>query len=180
LNKFEKQLVVLMLAVGVIASISLAVTVNLCKTLDEPSSNVNLQERFDGLQNDFKDLQKEFRKTNTKIDEFMEKWNIDTFTVTAYSPYDNVSGICADGNPNITAEGTIPGPGTIAVNPKIIPFGSKVVIIYSDGTIESGQALDTGSLLRREGVKKIDVFRWTHNEASRHKKEAVVVYGDKN
>ena len=56
-----------------------------------------------------------------------EKYSVDTFQVTAYSPYDNVSGIENDGNPNTTATGTRPRPGTIAVDPEVIPYGSKII-----------------------------------------------------
>ena len=65
-----------------------------------------------------------------------EKYSVDTFQVTAYSPYDNVSGMCNDGNPNVTATGTKPRPGTIAVDSNVIPYGSKIIIIYEDGTVE--------------------------------------------
>ena len=35
---------------------------------------------------------------------------------SGYAPYDNKSGICADDNPNSTATGSKPGPGTITVD----------------------------------------------------------------
>jgi 3D (Asp-Asp-Asp) domain-containing protein len=43
-----------------------------------------------------------------------------------------------------------------------------MVILYEDGSVEIGKALDTGGALRVPGVRKVDVFRRTYKEASRH------------
>jgi 3D (Asp-Asp-Asp) domain-containing protein len=103
-----------------------------------------------------------------------EKYSVDTFQVTAYSPYDNVSGMENDGNPNKTATGTKPRPGTIAVDPKVIPYGSKIIIIYEDGTVERGIAEDCGGLIKGN---IIDVFRHTYKEAVKHgRREATVIW----
>lgn len=103
-----------------------------------------------------------------------EKYSVDTFQVTAYSPYDNVSGMENDGNPNKTATGTKPRPGTIAVDPKVIPYGSKIIIVYEDGTVEHGVAEDCGGLIKGN---VIDVFRQTHKEAVKHgRREATVIW----
>ena len=103
-----------------------------------------------------------------------EKYSVDTFQVTAYSPYDNVSGMCNDGNPNVTATGTKPRPGTIAVDPNVIPYGSKIIIIYEDGTVEYGIAEDCGGLIKGN---VIDVFRQTYKEAVKHgRREATVIW----
>ena len=103
-----------------------------------------------------------------------EKYSVDTFQVTAYSPYDNVSGMENDGNPNKTATGTKPRPGTIAVDPKVIPYGSKIIIVYEDGTVEHGVAEDCGGLIKGN---VIDVFRQTYKEAVKHgRREATVIW----
>lgn len=103
-----------------------------------------------------------------------EKYSVDTFQVTAYSPYDNVSGMENDGNSNKTATSTKPRPGTIAVDPKIIPYGSKIIIIYEDGTVERGIAEDCGGLIKGN---IIDVFRHTYKEAVKHgRREAIVIW----
>ena len=103
-----------------------------------------------------------------------EKYSVDTFQVTAYSPYDNVSSMENDGNPNTTATGTKPRPGTIAVDPKVIPYGSKIIIIYEDGTVEHGIAEDCGGLIKGN---VIDVFRQTYKEAIEHgRREATVIW----
>jgi len=105
------------------------------------------------------------------------QWNLAEGIVTAYSPFDNVSGIENDGNPNYTATGTRPGPGTIAVDPKRIPYGSEIIIIYEDGTIEMGQALDTGATMRNSKDLWIDVYRDTYKETVQHgKKKAIILW----
>ena len=95
-------------------------------------------------------------------------WRVQEGRVTAYSPFDNVSGIENDGDPTSTATGTYPQKGTIAVDPKRIPYGSEIIVIYQDGTIERGTALDTGGAMRRASDLLIDVYRDTYEEGSRH------------
>jgi len=122
-------------------------------------------------------LQNEVNELTAHIEtlrQVTEKYSVDTFQVTAYSPYDNVSGIENDGNPNVTATGTKPRPGTIAVDPKVIPYGSKIIIIYEDGTVEHGIAEDCGGLIKGN---IIDVFRQTYKETVKHgRREATVIW----
>lgn len=129
------------------------------------------------LQNEVKQLQNEVNELTAHIEtlrQVTEKYSVDTFQVTAYSPYDNVSGMCNDGNPNVTATGTKPRPGTIAVDPKVIPYGSKIIIVYEDGTVEYGVAEDCGGLIKGN---IIDVFRQTYKEAVKHgRREAIVIW----
>lgn len=99
------------------------------------------------------------------------------FTISAYSPYDDQNGINSDGDPNTTATGTKPGPGTFAVDPSVIPYGSDVTIIYPDGMIERGVAEDTGGAIVGN---RIDVFRWAYGTAmSFGMKDAVVIWEEK-
>lgn len=122
-------------------------------------------------------LQNEVNELTAHIEalrQVTEKYSVDTFQVTAYSPYDNVSGMENDGNPNKTATGTKPRPGTIAVDPKVIPYGSKIIIVYEDGTVEHGVAKDCGGLIKGN---VIDVFRQTYKEAVKHGRlEATVIW----
>ncbi len=117
-------------------------------------------------------LQMEQQELVEKLSEFLGKWNVAVMEVTSYSPYDNRSGICNDGNPNTTATGTRPGPGTIAVNPEVISYGSRV---YVQG-YGPGIAADTGGAIRaREDL--IDVFHWTYDEAMAWgRRKAVVIW----
>lgn len=122
-------------------------------------------------------LQNEVNELTAHIEtlrQVTEKYSVDTFQVTAYSPYDNISGMENDGNPNKTATGTKPRPGTIAVDPKVIPYGSKIIIVYEDGTVEHGVAEDCGGLIKGS---VIDVFKQTHKEAVKHgRREATVIW----
>lgn len=96
------------------------------------------------------------------------------FLITAYSPYDDRNGINSDGDPNKTATGTKPKPGTFAVDPNVIPYGTEITILYSDGSIERGVAEDTGGAIKSN---RIDVFRYSYDTAmSFGKKWAVALW----
>lgn len=89
-------------------------------------------------------------------------YKVVTAIVTAYAPYDNKSGMCNDGNPDKTSTGTKPKHGTLAADPKRLPYGTKIEIPnYGTGIVE-----DTGGLLRadKENIR-IDVFVDTYEEA---------------
>lgn len=81
--------------------------------------------------------------------------------VTAYAPFDNKSGICADENPSSTSTGTFPQHGTIAVDPVKLPYGTEMYIPhYGYGTAE-----DTGAFARNYSEYAIDVYVDTYEEA---------------
>ncbi len=90
-------------------------------------------------------------------------------TATAYAPgpHDN------DQWGNKTHMGTQIRPGVIAVDPKIIPLGSQVMIKYPDGTKEYAVAEDTGGAIKGH---RIDVAKWTVKEADRFGIKPVKVY----
>lgn len=113
------------------------------------------------------------------------KFNENTFevlevNVTAYSPMDDVNGINSDvnnldkdGNPR-TSLGVVPALGTIAVDPNVIPYYSEIIVVYADGTTETGVALDCGGAIKGN---RLDVFRTTYNQAiSFGKKKATVLF----
>jgi 3D (Asp-Asp-Asp) domain-containing protein len=82
------------------------------------------------------------------------------FTLTAYCPGHCCCGKWASG---YTATGTLATEGrTIAVDPKVIPYGSHVLLIWPDGTQRSYISEDCGS-----GVNgnHIDVFFNDHQAA---------------
>ena len=93
--------------------------------------------------------------------------------VTAYAPYDNKSGICNDGTPDTTATNTKPEYGTLAADPKRIPYGTRIYVPeYGYGTVE-----DTGSALRKDKDNiRIDVYMDTYEEAMRWGKKEMIVY----
>ena len=93
--------------------------------------------------------------------------------VTAYAPYDNKSGMCNDGTPDTTATNTKPKRGTIAADPKRIPYGTKLYIPeYGYGIVE-----DTGSALREDKDNiRIDVYMDTYEEAIEWGKKEMIIY----
>lgn len=93
--------------------------------------------------------------------------------ITAYAPYDNKSGICNDGTPDTTATGTKPKIGTLAADPKRIPYGTEIYIDgYGLGIVE-----DTGSALRKDKENiRIDIFMETYEEAMEWGKKEMIVY----
>lgn len=93
--------------------------------------------------------------------------------VTAYAPYDNKSGMCNDGTPDTTATNTKPKRGTIAADPKRIPYGTKLYIPeYGYGIVE-----DTGSALRKDKDNiRIDVYMDTYEEAIEWGKKEMIIY----
>jgi 3D (Asp-Asp-Asp) domain-containing protein len=95
--------------------------------------------------------------------------NLGEFKITHYCPCSKCCGKWADG---ITATGTIATEGrTIAVDPNVIPYGTKVTIRYTDGTEHTYIAEDSGSAI--EG-NRIDVFMNSHEAAW----NAGIRYGD--
>jgi len=90
-------------------------------------------------------------------------------TATAYAPgpHDN------DQWGNKTHMGTQVRPGVIAVDPRVIPLGSRVMIKYPDGTKEYAVAEDTGGAIKGH---RIDIAKWTVKEAYRFGIKPVKVY----
>lgn len=84
---------------------------------------------------------------------------IGNFKITHYCT-ENYYHRCNDGNASSTATGTVPTPGrTIAVDPKIIPYGTRVIIGEHTYIAE-----DTGGAIKGN---RIDVCVSTHAEALR-------------
>lgn len=93
------------------------------------------------------------------------------FTLTAYCPGRCCCGKWASG---YTATGTLATEGrTIAVDPDVIPYGSRVLLIWPDGTQHSYIAEDCGG-----GVNgnHIDVFFNSHQAARVFGVQSAIVY----
>ena len=92
---------------------------------------------------------------------------------SAYAPLDPaaVAGGCHNGDPTRTATGTYPEVGTVAVNPKVIPYGTK---LYIEG-YGWGVAEDTGGAIRAR-TDLIDLFFLTRDEAIKWGVRKVVVH----
>jgi len=119
-----------------------------------------LLEKFEKLQKDKGRLEDELNKLKQRVEEFEDQFEIFEFEATGYSPFDDRTGLNHDGSPDTTATGTRPRPGVVAVNPKIIPYGT---IMYIEG-YGWGIAEDTGGAIRRR-TDLIDLFFYTHDEA---------------
>ncbi|KYZ75346.1 hypothetical protein AXX12_14430 [Anaerosporomusa subterranea] len=88
---------------------------------------------------------------------------------TAYAPgpHDN------DQWGNKTYLGTQIRPGIIAVDPRVIPLGSRVYIQYPDGHGEYAIAEDTGGAIKGN---RIDIAKWTVGEAEKFGVQPVKVF----
>lgn len=75
----------------------------------------------------------------------------------------------------ITASGTKVGPGVVAVDPKVIPLGTKLYIESTDGTPHYGlaSAEDTGGAIKGN---KIDLFFESPQEVRKFGRRQVKVY----
>lgn len=77
---------------------------------------------------------------------------------------------------SLTASGNLACVGGVAVNPNIIPLGSKLFIVADDGFVYGyATAIDTGGALY-EGSAIVDVFYWTLDECSVFGRRDVNVY----
>jgi len=77
---------------------------------------------------------------------------------------------------NITATGTVARVGAIAVDPKVIPLGSKLYITSSDGkswVYGHAVAADTGGAIKGN---KIDLFFNTQKECINFGRQSAIVY----
>ena len=90
------------------------------------------------------------------------------FTSTAYC-VENYPHICNDGDATTTSTGTTPTPGrTIAVDPRIIPYGQSVIINGHTYIAE-----DCGGAIKG---KRIDIAFKTHKEALEYGEKDVEVF----
>lgn len=92
------------------------------------------------------------------------------YTLTAYCPCTR----CCGKSDGITATGTLAAEGrTIAVDPRVIPYGTHVLLIFPDGTQHTYIAEDCGS-----GVNgnHIDVFFSDHQAARVFGVQSAMVY----
>lgn len=83
----------------------------------------------------------------------------------------------APGTPGygITASGTYAKPGTVAVDPRVIPLGTKMYIVSTDGSVVYGfcTAEDTGGAIKGN---KVDLFYNTKQECMQFGRRNVLVY----
>ena len=96
-----------------------------------------------------------------KVEEVKEPLliSLGRFKVTHYCPCEK----CCGKSDGITATGTFATPGrTLAVDPSVIPYGSKVILRYEDGTVDDYIAEDRGGAIKGS---RVDVFMGQHKAA---------------
>ncbi len=92
------------------------------------------------------------------------------FKLTAYCPCAK----CCGKSDGITSTGTTATEGrTIAVDPRVIPYGSAVTIYYEDGTVHTYTAEDCGGAIKEN---RIDVFFSSHDVARAFGVQSAMVY----
>lgn len=111
-------------------------------------------------------LKLELAQANNELLKLKEEIESRTFVakVTAYSPLDDVNGINSSGNPSITSTGMTVSRGVVAVDPRKIPYGTKLKIEGFNRTFIAG---DTGGALRNYDGYAIDIFKQTYDDALR-------------
>lgn len=131
--------------------------------------NTNLHQEYQILQTSKEDLIKKLDEAKGQIDNMKKAgcWYIQEGIATAYSPNDNRSGIEAEGAGHLTSVGLTPGDGIIAVDPKRIPYGSKMKVLFADGTSYEGIAGDTGGALRSDSRNHVDIYKDTYAETEK-------------
>jgi len=132
----------------------------------------SMESRIAGFEAEVRELRSEIEGLH-EMKEVWDELEMDRFRSTAYAPHDNRSGMCSDGDPTRTALGTYPSRGTYAVNPRVIPYRSDMLVI-GDGWFEHGQALDTGGAIRATD-DLIDRYVDTYEEARRFGRQDVLV-----
>lgn len=99
-----------------------------------------------------------------------------TMSATAYDlSFESCGKNPGDKYYGITASGTEARPGAVAVDPRVIPLGTKLYIQSLDGTKDYGFAIaeDTGGAIKGN---KIDLFFETASEVKKYGRRKVKVY----
>lgn len=99
-----------------------------------------------------------------------------TMSATAYDlSYESTGKRPGDKYYGITASGTKARPGVVAVDPRVIPLGTKLYVESTDGTKDYGFAIaeDKGGAIKGN---KIDLFFETANQVRRFGRRNVKVY----
>ena len=92
------------------------------------------------------------------------------FVLTAYCPCAR----CCGKSDGITASGTLALEGrTVAVDPRIIPYGTRLLLIWPDGTQHAYTAEDCGSGVT---ANHIDIFFADHETARVFGVQSAMVY----
>ena len=112
------------------------------------------------------------RKLELLMSENESEWLSSTGEATAYAPNDDRDIL---GGNSICSTGMIAGEHVFAVDPRIIPYYSKVIVLHKDGSVATGIAGDTGSAIVKPGKVRIDEFKNTYEEAMLFGRQEVTI-----
>jgi 3D (Asp-Asp-Asp) domain-containing protein len=78
---------------------------------------------------------------------------------------------------NKCSTGVWPKPGYIAVDPKVIPYGTKMYIVSADGKYVYGYAIaaDTGGFIKKRPTN-VDLFMHTESACRKFGRRDVIIY----
>ena len=107
----------------------------------------------------------ELARFQARMRDFMDRLQIEEFDTSAYSPHDDRNGLNS-WRPKLasrdytvrTRTGTLPRPGTVAVDPAVIPLGTSLWV-QGYGFC---RAEDTGGAVRGQ---QVDLYKETFDEA---------------
>ena len=123
------------------------------KTLE--AQNKELNNKISELEKENEQLKEKNTKKTTTKSSYVNSKSLGKFKITAYC---NCTKCCGKWAGGPTASGTMPKAGrTIAVDPKVIPLGTKVIIGGKTYVAE-----DTGGAIKG---KRIDMYFASHTDA---------------
>lgn len=151
-------------------------TVNAISVYNEVKSNSEelkvIQDSASQIQSELDELNGKITSYQSQLNEMSQKYetmksnHLGTFTTTAYCKCTACCGIWSD---SPTKSGTTPQEGrTIAVDPNVIPLGTKVSI---NGKVYTAE--DTGSAIKGN---KIDIYFASHQDAQNYGRQQHKVY----
>lgn len=146
---------------------------------DQRARILKMLESLDEIQRKFDEQKKLIEIQNKFIEDLLENRGLIVAEATAYSPFDDKNGLSSDGNTEQTSTGVSPGKHIVAVDPKMIPLGSRVHIFEQkdDVTIEpiliNAISGDIGGNIKN---KRIDIFKETFEEAIQFGRKQVLLY----
>lgn len=145
------------LLIGVAAAVLLARAAEPA-TVEQKPGQVNAQEEARDFSPQEEKRATEPLNAENEAEEVADVY-LGAFIVTHYCACE----ICCGKTDGITATGTVATEGrTVAVDPQVIPYGSKIAVYYPDGSLGHYVAEDCGGAIKG---KRLDVYMDSHEAA---------------
>ena len=108
-----------------------------------------------------------------ELDELGQPIGYKSLTVGQCTAYTNDRGLCG----KYTSTGRVAAVGVVAVDPRVIPYGTELYIVSADGSVVYGYAIagDTGGALT-SGRVLIDLFMDTYEDCMQFGRRNMNVY----